>query len=107
MRGRRQIAAAKKWLEVMKSASQMVIFDEEIRKVKSGLRLSERVSRDIRKWTPQNGDDLIEMYRMYKGCCFTNKIIEKQAKINFENADKYLERTIEIIAGSDSKTSIE
>lgn len=50
--------------------------DEVIRKVNKAVLVSEKVSKEIRNWIPKSGDDLIEMFKRYKGCCFTNTKIE-------------------------------
>ena len=81
--------------------------EEEIRKVNKAVLVSEKVSKEIRNWIPKSGDDLIEMFKRYQGCCFTNTKIEEQASQFFKSAQKYLENTIQMLTNKEAKTKIE
>ena len=42
--------------------------EEVVGRVNRAVGVSEKVGKEIRKWIPKSGDEMIEMYKRYKGC---------------------------------------
>jgi hypothetical protein len=68
--------------------------DEVVGRVNRAVLGSEKASKEISKWVPKSGDEIIEMYKRYQGCLFTNTKMEEQASQYFKSVQKYLENTI-------------
>jgi gas vesicle protein len=81
--------------------------EEVVGRVNRAVVVSEKVGKEIRKWIPKSGDEMIEMYKRYKGCLFTNTKMEEQASQYFKSVQKYLENTIQMLTNKEAKTKIE